>query len=838
MQSLLTDPSHDWWHRPSDGSLVPLVLQTGDNPQLLPETSTWSRLGTPSSRVSPLLRLSYWIGSSLFIRGTRKYDLRIGSIAFTALKLVVALPLLCVLVCWTGNLQESLVQLADTPGLNVVDLRYDIVRVPRSPDDGSSSHPYQPAPRQLHDRSTAASVSQGHTGSSGRSYTDNIRLGQAFPPSDRRQTVSSSPLLRPRYLCFVKDFDKGIYETVKVSDYLEQHGDDIDLEFVFVSYTRMQFRVATEAEIDKHNYPDEATREANREIARRDRKTLAQWGIDAAKRVGKRAFWLDFECVRNDDGVARSTSSSEDVYRICDIVRAAHSIIIAIGPSASEKIAARIDGRETPGYRREEVTPWLRQWGSRLWTLPELLLCPAEYRIKLYVLGDPAEPKAIAKRNFAERAWDDAEAVKELVDHFEGSAILTEIRLIEAALSCFSRRQTDQFSQGDIAYATMGLFPSRHRPQVNKEDSGFQAFAKLSLANDRGAFLSRLLCLAPRQGAPWHRIEDRWGVTLSDIYPISNVVSGAADSEAIILDGVYGATIHWDAIDAEPLFGRNAKSIIPWLMLVQMTIVIVPLVFLTMICLTSIISARRESHSAQATQALFLRLYSWMLLWIGLIAGLFCVVLIVSRCQPQPPQKSRLIGLEGMMTASKVAEYLWGFDHGELTTVTYLSYSDNVDSRQSIPLPHRFPRQENVFTLVDTKMMTVTHFHCNRPPVAMFVCGSEGGAQRSLLCSYDWRTQTFHRQTVLRVARQGLDQLHLIDGVQVSLAPHPDASINLPEDGGNSIPRSPSPQFGINELGVRVEEPDWKLRSPQGVCRSWKTELLFLALCLVSLPLI
>ncbi|KAK1963387.1 hypothetical protein LY78DRAFT_671915 [Colletotrichum sublineola] len=362
-----------------------------------------------------------------------------------------------------------------------------------------------------------------------------------------------------------------------VSDYLEQHGDDIDLEFVFVSYTRMQFRVATEAEIDKHNYPDEATREANREIARRDRKTLAQWGIDAAKRVGKRAFWLDFECVRNDDGVARSTSSSEDVYRICDIVRAAHSIIIAIGPSASEKIAAQIDGRETPGYRREEVTPWLRQWGSRLWTLPELLLCPAEYRIKLYVLGDPAEPKAIAKRNFAERAWDDAEAVKELVDHFEGSAILTEIRLIEAALSCFSRRQTDQFSQGDIAYATMGLFPSRHRPQVNKEDSGFQAFAKLSLANDRGAFLSRLLCLAPRQGAPWHRIEDRWGVTLSDIYPISNVVSGAADSEAIILDGVYGATIHWDAIDAEPLFGRNAKSIVPWLMLVQTTIVIGPL---------------------------------------------------------------------------------------------------------------------------------------------------------------------------------------------------------------------------------------------------------------------
>lgn len=40
----------------------------------------------------------------------------------------------------------------------------------------------------------------------------------------------------------------------------------------------------------------------------------------------------------------------------------------------------------------------------------------------------------MAKRNFAERAWDDGETVKELVNHFEGSAILTSGNLIEAAL--------------------------------------------------------------------------------------------------------------------------------------------------------------------------------------------------------------------------------------------------------------------------------------------------------------------------------------------------------------------------------------------------------------------
>ncbi|KAJ3940846.1 uncharacterized protein N0V96_008718 [Colletotrichum fioriniae] len=382
-----------------------------------------------------------------------------------------------------------------------------------------------------------------------------MTLSGSLPPSGLR-VDSSSTSLRPRYLCFVRDFEQGIYETVKVSDYLAQHGDDVDLEFVFVSYTRLQFRVATEEELNKHDYPDEATRNANKEVARQDREILAKWGMDAAKGVGKRAFWLDFECVRNDDGIARSTSSSQDVYRICDIVRAAHSMIIAIGPSANDKVASILASTEPPEYKRENVTPWLRQWGSRLWTLPELLLCPAEYRIRLYVLGDQAEPKELAKRNFAERAWDDAEAVKELVDHFEGSAILTDLRLIEAALACFSRRQTDQFNKGDIAYATMGLFPNRHRPPVNKDDSGFQAFAKLSIANDSGAFLSRLISLSQPDGAPWHRVEDTWGARLSEIFP-SVSITGVVGADTVMLDKVHGATIHWDNLEPEPYFDRS-----------------------------------------------------------------------------------------------------------------------------------------------------------------------------------------------------------------------------------------------------------------------------------------
>lgn len=102
-----------------------------------------------------------------------------------------------------------------------------------------------------------------------QSYLSDISLGSVLPSHNSQQ---STGLLRPRSLCFVKDFDSAPFETVKVSDSICEHGDDVDLEFVFVVYTRMQFRVATEEQMAKYTYKDEETREANRQLARRDRQ--------------------------------------------------------------------------------------------------------------------------------------------------------------------------------------------------------------------------------------------------------------------------------------------------------------------------------------------------------------------------------------------------------------------------------------------------------------------------------------------------------------------------------------------------------------------------------------
>ncbi|KAJ4239314.1 hypothetical protein NW757_012906 [Fusarium falciforme] len=473
----------------------------------------------------------------------------------------------------------------------------------------------------------------------------------------------------------------------------------------------MQFRVATNEEISEFNYPNEEARVANRQLAQRDRQTLINYGIDAARRAGKGAFWLDFECVRNDDGNTRATSNSDDVYRICDIVRAAHSMIIVIGPSACDRTTAILAKRETLAFTRENVTPWLRQWGSRLWTLPELLLCPGEHRIKLYAAGDPSEPKALAKRNFAERAWDDAVAVKELVDHFENTATLKHDHLIKAALACFSRRQTDQFSQEDIAYAIMGLFPSSNRPPINKSDAGFEAFAKICLANKSDACLVQLISLALQPGPPWHDMADRWGANLRDISPTCRV-SEALGPTMIRLDGVHGATIHWDNLDPEPLFGNETSKYrfgffamgITW------SAMLTRLAYIFLVILWFV---EGPDHFDEVTP---------MIAWVNYIAGAFAL---------STPNRNRRKG-----ECCKPGEATLGFNHGKLQGTTPQSYTDTENSDP----PRVTPKTDGdfSFSLVDTQMMTLTHFRRQLPPVAMFICGEEdGGTQRALLCSYD-----------------------------------------------------------------------------------------------------
>src|SRR5262249_10331566 len=49
------------------------------------------------------------------------------------------------------------------------------------------------------------------------------------------------------------------------------------------------------------------------------------------------------------------------------------------------------------------------------------------------------------------------------------------------------------------------------------------------------------------------------------------------------------------------------------------------------------------------------------------------------------------------------------------------------------------PRQQRIFTIIDTYSMTATMFYAYHPPTTVLICGQEGGMQRAVLCSYDWK---------------------------------------------------------------------------------------------------
>ncbi|CAF3625649.1 unnamed protein product [Fusarium graminearum] len=614
------------------------------------------------------------------------------------------------------------------------------------PSASTTSLQHDTDPIRLHNARSSSIITQAQ-------LQEGVTTSQPYETFD-----TISPLIRPRYLCYVTDFENRRFETVKVSDYIKEHeNENVDLEFVFVSYTRVQFRVATDEEIENYIYASEAERNANKQLAHRDRQQLIDWGIDAARRAGKKSFWLDFECIRSHDGIARATSSSDDVYHICDIVRAAHSMIIAIGPSTEDKIASILDSKDLKAFSPNKVTPWLQQWGSRLWTLPELLLCPNEHRIQLYIASDTSEPMRMAKRNFAERAWEDAIVVQELVHHFEGSATLTMTQLMEAAFECFSRRQTDQFSQGDITYAIMGLFSRRHRPTVDKGDSGLQAFAKLAFKNDCGAFLSRVICFDPPPSGPWYSSVDLRGRQLiTEVHPQVTDVLGP---DVLLLDNVYGAMIDWDNLDPESDITRlrlgDISNGINFVFVESFVVLCLLLCFLAYVL--QIVPT--GYHLFLSTAGLIL----WICACVAIIRAFILLKRSISTAEIAP--SGRLIGIEGRVGVNMIEEYLWGFNHGRLKIME--PQHDSCISRPERVTPDDAGAYD--FTIVDTRLMTVTYIVSDEPPTAVLVLRKRDGLYGQFLCSYDSEQPAFHRQSVFRTDLKGVEDFHKHKGIRLSL---------------------------------------------------------------------
>ncbi|KAE8369753.1 hypothetical protein BDV27DRAFT_152832 [Aspergillus caelatus] len=406
------------------------------------------------------------------------------------------------------------------------------------------------------------------------------------------------------------------------------------------------------------------------------------------------------------------------------------ALVVIIGPS--------------PGPSRDE-SEMLRHLGSRMWTFPEVLLSPSSQPISIYKRDCPLDSfRVLSKRNFTFEAWGDATVSRQLIDHYEGSIILSPLELVSIALQCFPNRDTTMYYQGDLSYALMGLL--RRRPNVNPNDSAFEAFCRLSLANDSDRLLERLL------------------------------VVGIGGEDTVIMSGAFGAPIRWTSFKPVNMLMRNmAKRSVARVVLRS-----TPAWIVTGVIALAVSQSRKGAYLAAT-------LIGWILTVLYILVILASPYLISSLYVGKTwAAQPWLFGFEGYMEIGEIEKLVFGINLGRLKWSPYssdlsLHVSQNGEcvgkdptcresTAQFVPAAQNSRYGElKLFTLIDTNTLTVTLFRARRPPVAMLLCGSEGGMQRALLCSYDWKSQTLYRENVLRVDTLVLDKMSRVDRFRLGL---------------------------------------------------------------------
>jgi hypothetical protein len=159
--------------------------------------------------------------------------------------------------------------------------------------------------------------------------------------------------------------------------------------------------------------------------------------------------------------------------------------------------------------------------------LPEIVLSKGDsvtvYRcgVRDRSLGPPAEFSEISKPLFPSLAWDDNWTSRQLIEHYS-NLHLSRLELVKIALECLMNRKFNALHPGDRSYVLMGLL--RVRPPIDKTDSAFQAFARLSLPQDSDRLMERLICLLPETPEQnWELMTDQYKASLWDIYPDTQV---------------------------------------------------------------------------------------------------------------------------------------------------------------------------------------------------------------------------------------------------------------------------------------------------------------------------
>lgn len=606
--------------------------------------------------------------------------------------------------------------------------------------------------------------------------------GAASASSRNRNPSLQDRLLGPKRLCFVDERPLDIqsdYQALEVSEWQDQHPEAGFPTFLFVSYTSHHFPTQSGATLDGDfgSSMTQTEKEDRLHASVENRRALTSLAATVARENGLDAFWIDFESGIDHSGV--SDDDDPGAYAICDILRASKSMIIVVGPEYDFAPTRRLNRNEGM-YGTASIKDRLQSWGERLWTLPELLFCPNSDGIPVHTLSD--QPPTILSKHTIARMLKDGNSVRELIEHYSGTIQLSPLELTVTATQCLFSRPHNQFSPGDASYALMGLM--RRRPRVNKQDSAFKAFARLSFLNDNDQLLERLICLQPdlTERQPWSSLHDAYQASLWDIEPCTQVAgivnaqpardprrvlqsertAARDETQIIVLDGAFGAAIKWKHL--KPVAFMKRATILQ--VMARFLVRGFSLWFFYGFLMT-IIGGALNSSSEGAGNAM---LAAGLPILIPCLIAMPFLPTMVRRLYAGKlwATQATFFGVCGIPELSEVERCIFGFNQDRLTWSTHGSTMSNakIDGQTGELLPQRpldIRSELKTFTLIDTFTMTATSFQAERLPVAAIICGQEGGMQRALLCSYDPVSRAFCKETVLRMKTTCLERMPRMD---------------------------------------------------------------------------
>ena len=201
----------------------------------------------------------------------------------------------------------------------------------------------------------------------------------------------------------------------------------------------------------------------------------------------------------------------------------------------------------------DDVSSRMKEWGQRMWTLPEGLLAPGDIRICVWHGKDDYQVRTMGKVAMTSDFWKDESdetPARVLAEHYAGTITLSRLELLTTAIEALSQRVTSRNHTGtDMAYAFMGLLHYRIEP--DETDDLFQVVARLSLANDNDRLIERMVAMFPAPSSDTRHLfkelgeMDQYETHLWDIEPRCQVVGVGDQPYTVILNECRAVPIRW-----------------------------------------------------------------------------------------------------------------------------------------------------------------------------------------------------------------------------------------------------------------------------------------------------